>query len=248
MPEDMRARIRLRAALRLRISRLRDPGGSNADVPYNQFVLEQIAGDLLPQPRLNPAERFNESVIGTGFWYLGEATHSPVDIRADEATRADNQIDVFGKTFLAQTLEFALPAATTTKFDAISTKDYYALSGYLQSSRFNVTCVDPPDERLGIIGQRLKNYGRKTKNWSTRSPRKRPRRRRRGSLICCEHRRPYCILEATSLRPRGSRRHRCGGQESGSWIPPRLAKWIAYLQGQARSRRSIPFHLWAAAS
>ncbi|MEO8271947.1 MAG: efflux RND transporter permease subunit, partial [Aureliella sp.] len=41
----------------------------NADLPYNQFVQEQVAGDLLPKPRLHPTAKFNESIIGTGFWF-----------------------------------------------------------------------------------------------------------------------------------------------------------------------------------
>jgi cytochrome c553 len=123
----------------------------NADVPYNDFVVEHVAGDLLGNPRRHPSERFNESIIGTGFWYLGEASHSPVDVRADEATRADNQIDVFGKTFLAQTL--GCSRCHDHKFDALSTKDYYALSGYLQSSRYDEVCVDPPEERIAVIAR-----------------------------------------------------------------------------------------------
>jgi hypothetical protein len=123
----------------------------NADVPYNDFVVEHVAGDLLGDPRRHPTERFNESIIGTGFWYLGEASHSPVDVRADEATRVDNQIDVFGKTFLAQTLGCA--RCHDHKFDALSTKDYYALSGYLQSSRYDEVCVDPPEERMAPVRQ-----------------------------------------------------------------------------------------------
>src|SRR5207302_11191982 len=65
----------------------------NADVPYDQFVREHVAGDLLPRPRLRPAERFNESILGTGFWFLGEARHSPVDVRADGCDRRDNMLD-----------------------------------------------------------------------------------------------------------------------------------------------------------
>jgi hypothetical protein len=49
----------------------------NADIPYDQFVREHIAGDLLAEPRLHPTEKFNESVLGTGFWLLGEWVHSP---------------------------------------------------------------------------------------------------------------------------------------------------------------------------
>lgn len=107
----------------------------NADVPYDRFVQEHLAGDLLPTPRLS-ATGANESVLGTGFWFLGEAVHSPVDIRLDEAERFDNMIDVTGKTFLGLTV--ACARCHDHKFDAISTKDYYALAGFLQSSRYGL--------------------------------------------------------------------------------------------------------------
>ncbi|TWT64766.1 Planctomycete cytochrome C [Allorhodopirellula solitaria] len=106
----------------------------NADVPYDQFVREQIAGDLLPAPRLNPDQDFNESILGTGFWFLGEWVHSPVDIRKDESDRFDNMIDVMSKTFLGVTV--ACARCHDHKFDAISTADYYSLSGFLQSSDY----------------------------------------------------------------------------------------------------------------
>src|SRR5262249_51190344 len=47
----------------------------NEDVPYDQFVREHLAGDLLPEPRWNRGQRFNESVIGTAFYRFGEANH-----------------------------------------------------------------------------------------------------------------------------------------------------------------------------
>lgn len=106
----------------------------NADVPYDQFVREHIAGDLLETPRLHPTEKFNESVLGTGFWYLGEWVHSPVDIRKDESDRFDNMLDVMSKTFLGVTV--ACARCHDHKFDAISTADYYSLSGFLQSSDY----------------------------------------------------------------------------------------------------------------
>ncbi len=106
----------------------------NADVSYHQFVREHIAGDLLENPRLNPTDGFNESVLGTGFWFLGEWVHSPVDIRKDESDRFDNMIDVMSKTFLGVTVSCA--RCHDHKFDAISTADYYSLSGFLQSSDY----------------------------------------------------------------------------------------------------------------
>jgi hypothetical protein len=106
----------------------------NADVPYDQLVREHIAGDLLSSPRLNPERGFNESILGTGFWFLGEWVHSPVDIRKDESDRFDNMIDVMSKTFLGVTV--ACARCHDHKFDAISTADYYSLSGFLQSSDY----------------------------------------------------------------------------------------------------------------
>ncbi|MFP6886664.1 MAG: DUF1549 domain-containing protein, partial [Opitutales bacterium] len=106
----------------------------NADIPYDQFVTEHIAGDLLGNPRLHPETGANESILATGFWFLGEWIHSPVDTRQDEADRFDNMIGVFSKSFLGLTV--ACARCHDHKFDAISTKDFYALQGYLQSSGY----------------------------------------------------------------------------------------------------------------
>lgn len=112
----------------------------NADLPFNQFVIEHLAGDLLSVPRTHPVEGFNESILGTGFWHLGEEVHSPVDIRGDETDRIDNKIDVFTKSFLGLTV--ACARCHDHKFDAITTKDYYALSGFLMSSRYRQARFD----------------------------------------------------------------------------------------------------------
>ncbi|MBI1830501.1 MAG: DUF1549 domain-containing protein [Planctomycetes bacterium] len=121
----------------------------NADVPYNQFVAEHIAGDLLKNPRLGrragsvsdrSEDTFNESILGTAFWFLGEECHSPVDIRQDQADRFDNRIDVMTKTFLGLTVGCA--RCHDHKFDAISTKDYYALFGILESSNYRLARFD----------------------------------------------------------------------------------------------------------
>ena len=114
----------------------------NADIPYDQFVVEHLAGDLLPEPRRDPATGTNESILGTGFFRLLEGVHSPVDLREDGATRIDNQIDVMGKAFLGLTI--ACARCHDHKFDAITTGDYYALNGILASSRHTLAFLDPP--------------------------------------------------------------------------------------------------------
>lgn len=123
----------------------------NADVPYDQFVREHIAGDLLPEPRLHPTEHFNESVLGTGYWFLGEWVHSPVDIRKDEADRFDNMLDVMSKTFLGVTV--ACARCHDHKFDAISTADYYSLSGFLQSSDYRQVRFESMEQNRRVARQ-----------------------------------------------------------------------------------------------
>ncbi|MFP6854902.1 MAG: DUF1549 domain-containing protein, partial [Opitutales bacterium] len=124
----------------------------NADVPYDQFVTEHVAGDLLERPRLNPETGANESVLATGFWFLGEWIHSPVDTRQDEGDRFDNMIGVFSKSFLGLTV--ACARCHDHKFDAISTKDFYALQGYLQSSGYRQARYETM-EHNGAIARQL---------------------------------------------------------------------------------------------
>jgi hypothetical protein len=121
----------------------------NADLPYDQFVTEQVAGDLLESPRRRPGSGLNESILGTGFFCLGEGTHSPVDIREEEVRRVDNQIDVFSKTFLGLTV--ACARCHDHKFDPITARDYYALSGYMKSSRYQQAFLDPPDRNAPVM-------------------------------------------------------------------------------------------------
>jgi hypothetical protein len=104
----------------------------NEDVPYDNFIREHLAGDLIKEPRLHPSDGYNESVIGTGFWYFHDATHGPTDVLQNESDHQDNQIDVMSKAFQGLTISCA--RCHDHKFDAISTADYYALTGYLNSS------------------------------------------------------------------------------------------------------------------
>jgi hypothetical protein len=116
----------------------------NADVPYDQFVREHIAGDLLPQPRMNEADRFNESVMGTAFYRFGEVNHDDcIGLRTIGYDLLDNQIDTLTKAFQATTV--ACARCHDHKLDAISTQDYYALLGVLRSSRMVSHSLDAPD-------------------------------------------------------------------------------------------------------
>ena len=111
----------------------------NADVPWDRFAREQIAGDLIG-PRPGPGG-VNEAEVATGFWFLGEAVHAPTDGPEDEATRVENQIDTYSKAFLGLTA--ACARCHDHKFDAISAEDYYALFGVMKSTRRRLATLDP---------------------------------------------------------------------------------------------------------
>ncbi len=123
----------------------------NADLPFDQFAVEQLAGDLLPNPRRHPVQGFNESIIGTGFYFFVEGTHSPVDVREEEVRRIDNQIDVISKAFLGLTV--ACARCHDHKFDPIGNRDYYALAGFLRSSRYQQAFIDSPARIDGHVGR-----------------------------------------------------------------------------------------------
>ncbi len=114
----------------------------NADVPYDRFVQEHVAGDLLP-PRLNAAMKINESPLGTGFMRLMEVSSTASDVALEEAQIVENQIDTLAKAFQGLTVSCA--RCHDHKFDAISTADYYALFGTLASSRQSQVIIDAPE-------------------------------------------------------------------------------------------------------
>jgi len=133
----------------------------NNDIPYDQFIREHLAGDLLPMPRWNIAEQFNESVIGTGFFRFGEVNHDDcISLRSIGYDLADNQIDTLSKAFQATTV--ACARCHNHKLDAISTEDYYALLAVVRSSRNVSHSIDSPQvnaapkQRLRELKQELR--------------------------------------------------------------------------------------------
>ena len=123
----------------------------NSDVPFDQLLREHVAGDLIQTPRRGVSGE-NESVKGTAFYWFGQQPSAPLDPRQQTVERIDNQIDVLTKTFLGLTV--ACARCHDHKFDAISTQDYYALYGFLASSRYTQAHVDP-EERIAARAERL---------------------------------------------------------------------------------------------
>jgi mono/diheme cytochrome c family protein len=102
----------------------------NRDLPYDQFLVEQLAGDLLPAAGdpLTTADR----VIATGFLMVGPKALAETDKEQARLDVIDDQIDVIGRAFLGLTV--ACARCHDHKFDPIRTADYYALAGIFRST------------------------------------------------------------------------------------------------------------------
>ena len=115
----------------------------NTDVGFDQLIREQIAGDLLPEPRMNEPDGINESLIGPMFFHFGERRHgSSIDFAGVHQEMVDSQIDAFSKSFLAMTV--ACARCHDHKLDAISQRDYYALASVFMTPRWTSRSIDSP--------------------------------------------------------------------------------------------------------
>ncbi len=116
----------------------------NNDKPFDRFVREQVAGDLLPpHPPLSPdggaegrvrggPRQQADQQIATGFLALGPKPHGERNAQQFQMDVVDEQIDALSQAFLG--LSAACARCHDHKFDPIPQRDYYALAGILRSS------------------------------------------------------------------------------------------------------------------
>lgn len=109
----------------------------HADKPFDQFIREQIAGDLLPDS--GDPDRANK-LIATGFLAIGPKGLNNTDPRQFAVDLADEQIDAVSQAFLGLTI--ACARCHDHKFDPISQRDYTALAGIFLST----------ETRFGTVG------------------------------------------------------------------------------------------------
>ncbi|TAH37263.1 MAG: DUF1553 domain-containing protein [Planctomycetota bacterium] len=102
----------------------------NEDKPYDRFLTEQLAGDLLPDP--GDERRLYDQWTATGFLVLGPKMLAEQDKEKLSMDIVDEQIDVTSKAALGLTISCA--RCHDHKFDPVSQRDYYALAGIFRSS------------------------------------------------------------------------------------------------------------------
>ena len=104
----------------------------NKDKPYDQFLVDQIAGDLLPTEGVDEATR-HERIVATGFLTIGPKVLAEVDETKMEMDIIDEQLDTLGRAVMGLTLGCA--RCHDHKFDPIGNDDYYALAGIFKSTK-----------------------------------------------------------------------------------------------------------------
>ena len=101
----------------------------NEDKPYDRFIREQIAGDLLP---VKTDEEWQENLIATGFLAIGLKHLDEKNPRVFQSDMVDEQIDTMTQAVLGLTVSCA--RCHDHKYDAIPTQDYYAMAGIFHST------------------------------------------------------------------------------------------------------------------
>jgi hypothetical protein len=102
----------------------------NQDKPYDEFLQEQIAGDLL---KVKTDEKWSENLIATSFLAIGPKSLLEDDNRKFQSDLIDEQIDVVTRGIMGISVSCA--RCHDHKFDPIPQADYYALAGIFQSSK-----------------------------------------------------------------------------------------------------------------
>ncbi len=109
----------------------------NEDKPFDQFVVEQLAGDEFAKPT-------DDSLTATGFYRLGVWDDEPDDKRAAEYDGLDDMLSTIGQVFLGQTIGCA--RCHNHMFDPIPHEDYYRMLAFVRNVKFY---VKPNDKAAG---------------------------------------------------------------------------------------------------
>lgn len=144
----------------------------NNDKPFDRFIREQIAGDLLP---LKSPEERADALTATGFLVLGDLEVVEADKAKLRVDVIDQQVNKVGKAFLGMSIGCA--RCHNHKFDPISQRDYYALAGFFHSTTSlyktdrgvwsDVIAVELPEIEVEQVarGERARLHAEKIAAW-----------------------------------------------------------------------------------
>jgi len=125
----------------------------NADMPYDQFVRMQIAGDLIG----SELDGSYDHLVALGYFGLGAQYYKNSDAAKAAADELDDRVDTLTRGFLGLTVSCA--RCHDHKFDPIPTQDYYSLAGIFRSSKLHNAplCESAEIEAYHAGQQRIKS-------------------------------------------------------------------------------------------
>jgi len=121
----------------------------NEDLPYDQFILHQIAGDLLPPAA--PGQVNADGITASTFLTIGVWGPGDADVQKMYTDMVDDQVNVVSRAFLGLTIGCA--RCHDHKFDPISTADYYGLAGIFFSTQIAIPQISAPYNKVPLIPQ-----------------------------------------------------------------------------------------------
>ena len=121
----------------------------NEDLPYDQFIRHQIAGDLLPAPA--PGEVNADGIVASTFLTIGVWGPGDADVQKMYADMVDDQVNAVSRAFLGLTIGCA--RCHDHKFDPISAADYYGLAGIFFSTQIAIPQISAPYNKVPLVPQ-----------------------------------------------------------------------------------------------
>ena len=175
----------------------------NQDLPYDRFVKEHIAGDLLSPARLTPDGKQEETPVATGLFGLGEERNGATDLAEVRAEKLDSRIDVFGKAFLGLTI--ACARCHDHKFDPIPTADYYSLGGIFESTQLVLGSIESPSElrESEAVHRNLASVNQEIRSLLAKSRADRARKLA-GELMASSHEAPWAAYFKVAAKDPGN--------------------------------------------
>src|SRR5262245_9171868 len=225
----------------------------NRDLPYDEFVAQQVAGDLM-----QPADRATidaAALVATGMLAIAEFVPGDTDKEMMIADYVNDQIDVVGRAFLGLTL--ACARCHDHKFDPISTRDYYSLAGIFFSTRLVPAPVEGNTPLIRVPLLTPAEIAMEEAQQTADNKRKRELERRLSGAAEREYRAylKRLVLEQTArylvaaceFKYRAAHEPHLGLLEFGKqhklhegW----LAGWVEYLQKAAEEQQSMELVAW----
>lgn len=117
----------------------------NRDLPYDEFIRQQLAGDILGASQSGPAHA--DGIVATG--YLAVARRFGHDSDTENHLMYEDVIDNLGKTFLGLTL--ACTRCHDHKYDPLTMHDYYGLYGIFASSKFSFSGCEAKGQPRDLV-------------------------------------------------------------------------------------------------